>query len=68
MIGAAEYDMVPCVASRPVIRSGVGRTWACGDVIGARAEYHGLVLSKVALGVELTTYVINKFPFLDRLD
>ena len=38
MIGAAEYDVVPCVASRPVIRSGVGRTWACGDVIGARAK------------------------------
>ena len=34
VIGTAEYDVLPCMASRSVIRPGVGRTWACGDVIG----------------------------------
>jgi hypothetical protein len=38
MVDAAEYDVLPCVAPRPMVRLGVGRTRACGDVFGARAK------------------------------
>jgi hypothetical protein len=35
MIGAVEYDMLPCIMSRPV---GGGQTWARGDVFGAQPK------------------------------
>ena len=38
MVDAAEYDVLPCVASRPMVRLGVRRTRACGDVFSARTK------------------------------
>jgi hypothetical protein len=38
MVDAAEYDVLPCVAPRPMVRLGVRRTRACGDVFGARTK------------------------------
>ena len=38
MVDAAEYDMLPRVASRPVVGLGVGRAWAGGDVFCAWTE------------------------------
>ena len=38
MVGAAEYDVMPRVATRPVVGLRVGRAWACGDVFSARAK------------------------------
>jgi hypothetical protein len=52
MVDTAEYDMLLCVAFRPVCGTRVGCAWAYGDVFGSWAETVQVVCIKTVCNCE----------------